>query len=105
MLERIEDLLGEEAEAILSHTCVFPKEQLHLPGSDFVDRILVTSDRNPAVLRNLQNIFDHGRLLKTGYLSRSSAARVNDRTSHRRRMQRCRVNAGRVRVSCEEVCS
>lgn len=69
MLERIEDLLGEEAEAILNHTCVFPKEQLHLPGSDFIDRILVTSDRNPAVLRNLQSIFDHGRLSKTGYLS------------------------------------
>lgn len=69
MLERIEDLLGEEAEAILSHECVFPKEQLHLPGPDFVDRILVASDRNPAVLRNMQSIFDHGRLSRTGYLS------------------------------------
>ena len=69
MLEKIREYLGEEAEDILNHTCVFPKEQLHLPGPDFIDRVLVPSDRNPAVLRNLQALFDHGRLAKTGYLS------------------------------------
>ena len=69
MLEKIREYLREEAEDILNHTCVFPKEQLHLPGPDFIDRVLVPSDRNPAVLRNLQAFFDHGRLAKTGYLS------------------------------------
>jgi len=69
MLEKIREYLREEAEDILNHRCVFPKEQLHLPGPDFIDRVLVPSDRNPAVLRNLQALFDHGRLAKTGYLS------------------------------------
>jgi len=69
MLSRIEELLGEKAEGLLNHKCVFPKEQLHLPGPDFVDRILVPSDRSPMVQRNLQAFFDHGRLAKTGYLS------------------------------------
>jgi len=69
MLEKIREYLREEAEDILNHRCVFPKEQLHLPGPDFIDRVLVPSDRNPAVLRNLQAFFDHGRLAKTGYLS------------------------------------
>jgi len=69
MLEKIREYLREEAEDILNHTCVFPKEQLHLPGPDFIDRVLVPSDRNPTVLRNLQAFFDHGRLAKTGYLS------------------------------------
>jgi len=69
MLEKIGEYLREEAEDILNHRCVFPKEQLHLPGPDFIDRVLVPSDRNPAVLRNLQAFFDHGRLAKTGYLS------------------------------------
>jgi len=69
MLEKIRGYLGEEAEDILNYTCVFPKEQLHLPGPDFIDRVLVPSDRNPAVLRNLQAFFDHGRLSGTGYLS------------------------------------
>ena len=69
MLEKIREYLREEAEDILNHRCVFPKEQLHLPSPDFIDRVLVPSDRNPAVLRNLQALFDHGRLAKTGYLS------------------------------------
>ena len=69
MLERIRKLLGREAEALLHYTCVFPKDQLHLPGPDFVDRVFVPSDRSPTVLRNLQSLFDCGRLAKTGYLS------------------------------------
>jgi len=69
MLDRIRKHLGKEADDLLKYKCVFPKEQLHLPGPDFVDRILVPSDRNPMVLRNLQTFFDHGRLAKTGYLS------------------------------------
>ncbi|KHE69885.1 class I fructose-bisphosphate aldolase [Halobacillus sp. BBL2006] len=66
----IEELLGSEAEYLLSHECqTFPKENLYLPGPDFVDRVYKSTDRSPVVLRNLQSLFDHGRLGGTGYLS------------------------------------
>jgi class I fructose-bisphosphate aldolase len=65
----LEELLGKEADYLLNYTCKFPKEQLHLPGPDFVDRVLAMSDRPAAVLRNLQTIFNHGRLAHTGYIS------------------------------------
>jgi len=69
-LAQIQDLLAEEAESLLAHTCEgIPKEMLHLPGSDFVDRVLARSDRKPQVLVNLQRIFNSGRLAGTGYLS------------------------------------
>ncbi len=62
--------LGQEAESLLGHTCTtIPKENLHIPGSDWVDRIFSPSDRNIRVLRNLQALFGHGRLQNTGYLS------------------------------------
>lgn len=70
MINKIESLLGEESTSLLNHTCkTFPKNNLHLPGPDFIDRILLYSDRSPAVLRNLQTLFGHGRLADTGYLS------------------------------------
>jgi len=69
MLEKIKKILGKDADYLFNHKCMVPKENLHLPGSDFIDRILVNSDRSPAVLRNLQTIFDHGRLAGTGYVS------------------------------------
>jgi class I fructose-bisphosphate aldolase len=69
MVSEIEKYLGDEAEDLLNHKCVFPKDMLHLPGPDFVERVMLFSDRRPAVLRNLQSLFDHGRLAKTGYLS------------------------------------
>lgn len=67
----IHDLLGaEEAQALLSYRCTgIPKESLHLPGPDFVDRVWAKSDRPAPVLRSLQSIFDHGRLGGTGYVS------------------------------------
>jgi fructose-bisphosphate aldolase, class I len=69
-LPQIEDLLGDEAESLLSHVCKgIPKEQLHVPGPDFVDRVFAGSDRNPQVLVSLQRFFDSGRLAGTGYLS------------------------------------
>jgi class I fructose-bisphosphate aldolase len=69
-LNRIEEILGAEATDLLEHRCqTIPKEQLHLPGPDFVDRVWALSDRNPRVLRNLQALFEHGRLAGTGYLS------------------------------------
>ncbi len=69
-LDRIAELLGDESDDLLSYTCTaIPKEQLHLPGPDFIDRVQLFSDRPPAVLRNLQMVYDHGRLGGTGYLS------------------------------------
>lgn len=68
--KKIAELLGDKAEFLLNHQSkTISKEQLHLPGPDFVDRIWINSDRNPQVLRNLQNMYGHGRLAKTGYLS------------------------------------
>lgn len=69
MLSKIKELLGSEADSLLSYKAKFPKEQLHLPGPDFVDRIFAQTDRNINVLRNLQHIFNHGRLAGTGYVS------------------------------------
>jgi fructose-bisphosphate aldolase, class I len=69
-LEKIEALLGDEAQDLLTHVSkTVPREQLHLPGPDFIDRVFAESDRPIPVLRNLQQLFDHGRLGRTGYLS------------------------------------
>jgi len=66
----IQSILGKDAETLLKHTCkTVGKEKLHLPGSDWVDRIFGPSDRNIRVLRSLQTMFNHGRLGGTGYLS------------------------------------
>lgn len=66
----IQSLLGHQAETLLKHVCkTVPKEKLHLPGSDWVDRIFAPTDRNIRVLRSLQTLFGHGRLSHTGYLS------------------------------------
>src|ERR1051325_1994544 len=69
-IREIEQLLGEQAQSLLSHQCkTVAKESLHLPGPDFIDRVLVSTDRSPVVLRNLQTLFGHGRLAGTGYVS------------------------------------
>jgi class I fructose-bisphosphate aldolase len=66
----VHELLGDEAESLLTYEAkAFPRERLTLPGPDFVDRVLLASDRPIAVLRNLQNMYSHGRLGGTGYLS------------------------------------
>ena len=63
-------ILGNEADDLLGHVCKgIPKASLHLPGPDFVDRVVAPSDRSPAVMRSLQQIFDHGRLAGSGYVS------------------------------------
>jgi class I fructose-bisphosphate aldolase len=70
MIERIQELLGADADALLNHTCTtIPKESLHLPGPDFLDRVFVGSDRNIRVLHNLAWIYATGRLHRTGYVS------------------------------------
>src|SRR6187455_3333497 len=67
---KITELLGDKAEYLLNHECkTISKEKIHLPGPDFIDRIWIKSDRNPQVLRNLQLMYNTGRLSNTGYLS------------------------------------
>ncbi|MDR8389729.1 class I fructose-bisphosphate aldolase [Aliifodinibius sp. S!AR15-10] len=66
----IDEMLGDEADDLLNHSCeTIYKENLHLPNPNFVDDVWIDSDRNPRVLRNLQTLFDNGRLGGTGYLS------------------------------------
>src|SRR5882672_3417502 len=69
-IDRIEELLGSETQELLDHKAQrIPKEQIHLPGPDFIDRVSAESDRSPAVLRSLQSLLSHGRLADTGYVS------------------------------------
>ena len=68
--ERIQEILGAEGAGLLEHKCqTIDKSMLQLPGPDFVDRVLVASDRKPGVLANLQRMYNTGRLAGTGYLS------------------------------------
>lgn len=68
--DELSRILGDSAESLLSHTCkTIDKSQLHLPGGDFVDRVLAHSDRNNQTLRSLEAMYNHGRLAGTGYLS------------------------------------
>lgn len=70
MFKTIQELLGAEADALLKYECKgIKKDQIHIPGPDFVDRIFIHSDRHPQVLRSLQSLFGTGRLAGTGYLS------------------------------------
>ena len=69
-MSAIAELLGADAESLLNHSCTtIDKGVLSLPGPDFIDRVTALSDRPIPVLRNLQSIFDHGRLGGTGYVS------------------------------------
>jgi len=64
------DLLGRDAENLLNYTAKgFKRETLHLPGGDFVDRVLSATDRSVNVLRNFNSILNHGRLAGSGYVS------------------------------------
>src|ERR1700734_2157179 len=70
MATDIQALLGSEAESLLGHTSkTIMKEELTLPGPDFIDRVFLESDRSPNVIRSLASLFNHGRLGGTGYLS------------------------------------
>ncbi|UQZ87937.1 class I fructose-bisphosphate aldolase [Deltaproteobacteria bacterium Smac51] len=66
----VEKYLGEQAQYLLEHKCqAISAEALCLPGPDYVSRVWEASDRPIPVLRSLQNLFSHGRLANTGYLS------------------------------------
>jgi class I fructose-bisphosphate aldolase len=70
MSSKIAELLGKDADFLLGHCSkTIPKEQLYIPGPDFIDRVHISSDRPIPVLRNLQTMFDHGRMAGCGYLS------------------------------------
>ncbi len=70
MNQKIVDLLGKEADSLLNHQSkTIAKDKLYLPGPDFVDRVMALSDRSPNVMRNLQHIFNTGRLSGSGYMS------------------------------------
>ena len=67
---KIEEILGDEAAALLQHQCkTIPRDSLHLPGPDYVDRIYSLADRQTRVLGALQSLLSHGRLAGTGYVS------------------------------------
>lgn len=69
-MNHLVELLGNEADNLLNHKCkTVSKDQLHLPGPDYIDRVLLYSDRPTRVLKNLQSILDHGRLSGSGYVS------------------------------------
>jgi class I fructose-bisphosphate aldolase len=69
-VSNIEKALGDKAKFFLDHTCKgIPKNTIHAPGPDFVDRIVASSDRSPRVMRSIQTIINHGRLGGTGYVS------------------------------------
>jgi class I fructose-bisphosphate aldolase len=70
MIDRIVELLGDEATSLLEHqTKTISKEHVQVPGPDFIDRVWAHSDRTIPVLRNLQSLYGTGRLANTGYLS------------------------------------
>ncbi len=67
---KIEEILGSEAASLLQHQCkTIPRDTLHLPGPDYVERIYSLSDRPTPVLGSLQSMIGHGRLAGTGYVS------------------------------------
>lgn len=68
--KKILELLGDNADNLLNHKCnTISRDQLHLPGPDFIDRVVYHSNRSPKVMSSMQKIFDTGRLAGTGYLS------------------------------------
>ena len=70
MYDKLRHILGDDAETLLTYKAIFPADTLHLPGPDFVDRVVTPSDRNPRVMRNFQSLFSHGALAGTGLWER-----------------------------------
>lgn len=63
-------LLGDEKDALLNHVCqTISKDQIHLPRSSHIDRSFLQSNRNEQTIRSLSQLYHHGRLSDTGYIS------------------------------------
>jgi class I fructose-bisphosphate aldolase len=63
-------LLGDDADSLLSHVSKgISRDELTVPGPDFLDRVFTTTDRSPQVMRSLASMYGHGRLGGSGYLS------------------------------------
>ena len=70
MESKVVELLGADADSLLNHQCkTISKDLLHLPGTDFLDRVFLDTNRNAQVIRNLNAIYGHGRLANSGYVS------------------------------------
>jgi class I fructose-bisphosphate aldolase len=69
MLNEVTKILKDEAENLLQYKCIVPNNSLYLPNPNFIDEVFSQSDRPISVLRNMQTIYNHGRLANTGYLS------------------------------------
>lgn len=70
IMSKIQTILGEESEDLLQHVCEgIPKQSIHAPGPDYIERVVAQKNRKPGVLRNLNALYNHGRLSGTGYLS------------------------------------
>ena len=68
--KEIQELLGKDGKNLLEHKSkTFDQKVLNLPGPNYIDEIFSHTDRSNTVLRNLQSLYSHGRLAKTGYLS------------------------------------
>ncbi|MGL5193987.1 MAG: class I fructose-bisphosphate aldolase, partial [Chroococcales cyanobacterium] len=65
----IASILGDEAEDLLTYQAKLPQQMFQLPGPDWIDRVASSSDRSVQVLRSLQQLYSHGNLANTGYLS------------------------------------
>jgi class I fructose-bisphosphate aldolase len=69
-MAKVVEILGNDADYLLNHTCKgITKEQIHLPGADFTDRIFSLSNRSNQTLRSIETLYNHGRLAGTGYVS------------------------------------
>lgn len=68
--QKIRELLGKDADSLLNHESrTVLKDQIHVPGPDFVDRMFIPTNRPVQVLKSLNSLYNHGRLAGTGYLS------------------------------------
>ncbi len=69
-MSQTQSILGGEAESLLGHVCSgIPKQSIHAPGPDYIERVVAHKDRKPSVQRNLASLFNTGRLAGSGYLS------------------------------------
>ena len=67
---KIVELLGNNADNLLNHRCnTISKDMLLSPGSNFIDNAFINTNRSPQVLRSLEDLYGHGRLAGTGYVS------------------------------------